>query len=92
MVRSGTVFHDFGDDISVKRVIQHHQFDESSADYDFALLELSDALKYGNATQPIKLPGSGEKFEDNRNCLVSGWGDTLEGENSPVHLRAVEGK
>lgn len=91
-VRFGTVFHDFGDVSYVKKIVQHPNFDEQSGDYDFALLELKDAIKFDNSSQPIKLPEFGERFEDGRNCLVSGWGDTLDGEVSPAHLRAVVGE
>jgi len=76
--------------ISPKRVIRHPKYNESTTDYDYALIELSRNSRY----QPVALntadfavPTSGSAIM----ATVAGWGVTKETSQSlPSRLQKVE--
>jgi len=76
--------------IQVKRVIPHPQYNESSTDYDFALLELAQDSKYEPIslnTAEIEIPMTGSPIM----ATVAGWGVTKENSYSlPDLLQKVD--
>lgn len=75
-VRVGSSYHLSGGQIvRIKRFIRHEQFNGTTADFDYAVLELSQSLKFTDKIQPIKLPNADDKIEDHTSCLITGWGE-----------------
>uniref|UniRef100_A0A3Q3IC56 Zmp:0000001114 n=1 Tax=Monopterus albus TaxID=43700 RepID=A0A3Q3IC56_MONAL len=70
---------------SVKRIITHPNYDRMTFDYDIALLELSEPLKFSNTIQPICLPSPSHVFPAGMSCWVTGWGALREG-GQPTQL------
>lgn len=88
-VRIGSSYHMVGELYRVIDIIQHHRFNRDNMDFDFALLLLERPLNFGNSIQPVRLPNFGEFPTDNTICLVTGWGDTKNPNESRVQLRGV---
>lgn len=74
--------------INVKRFVQNPKFNVSIIDYDISLVELAEALTYTDDVQPIELVSSNAK-DPNTLCLVSGWGNTKNPNESNNVLRAA---
>lgn len=89
-VRIGSSSHSGGGiSIKVRSVISHPDYDGDSYNYDFALLELAESIKYSRLIQQVDLPEAGAEVPDGSMCTVSGWGDTKEWLESSDLLRAV---
>lgn len=73
----------------VKQIVQHARFNRQNVDFDFALLELEDELRFEEAVQPVGLPDFGELVADNATCLVTGWGNTQNESESRIQLRGA---
>ncbi|KGL74880.1 Transmembrane protease serine 9, partial [Tinamus guttatus] len=65
--------------VNVTRVIQHPLFNPVILDFDVALLELARPLVFNKYVQPVCLPLAVQKFPVGKKCVISGWGDTQEG-------------
>ncbi|NWY06590.1 TMPS9 protease, partial [Nothoprocta ornata] len=65
--------------VNVTRVIQHPLFNPVILDFDVALLELARPLVFNKYIQPVCLPLAVQKFPVGKKCVISGWGDTQEG-------------
>lgn len=65
--------------MGLKRAVLHPQYDASILDFDAAVLELARPLVFGKYVQPICLPLATQKFPAGRKCVISGWGNTQEG-------------
>ncbi|XP_040273762.1 transmembrane protease serine 9 [Bufo bufo] len=65
--------------VSLKRVIQHPQFNPLTLDFDVAVIELSNALTFNKYVQPVCLPSALQKFPAGWKCMISGWGNIKEG-------------
>lgn len=91
-VRVGSAENTNGGSIyKVKRTIQHEHFDkQSKSDYDFALIELEDGIKFDEKAQPIELVHENQEMIDGTMCLVTGWGRTQSVNESRRLLRGVE--
>lgn len=91
-VRVGSAENTNGGSIyKVKRTIQHEHFDkQSNLDYDFALIELEDGIKFDEKAQPIELVHENQEMIDGTMCLVTGWGRTQSANESRRLLRGVE--
>lgn len=88
-IRTGSNEHASGGSIvKVEQIIVHAGFNSRTIDYDFALLKLSDPLKFTGKLSAIKLPN--EQIEDGSICLVSGWGTTQNSSESRAYLRGAE--
>ncbi|XP_051778724.1 ovochymase-2 isoform X1 [Erpetoichthys calabaricus] len=59
---------------SVKKVIIHPRYNDSTLDYDLALLLLEDALQYNKNVRPVCLPHANWTLEPGKICTVTGWG------------------
>lgn len=89
-VRAGSeLYRSGGVTISVKTIYQHEKFDYFNIDYDFSLLKLTEKLKFSDQIKPIALPSQDEPVADNTLCLVSGWGNTQNTQESREKLRGA---
>lgn len=74
--------------IKLKKYITHPKYEASRFDYDFALLELDDKLKFDEQTQPIALPEADLKIADGSMVEISGWGKSqLNQIKIPIHFK-----
>ncbi|XP_062452459.1 transmembrane protease serine 9 isoform X2 [Rhea pennata] len=64
---------------NVTRVIQHPLFNPIILDFDVAILELAKPLVFNKYIQPVCLPLAVQKFPVGKKCVISGWGNTQEG-------------
>lgn len=65
--------------MGLKRAVLHPQYNAGILDFDAAVLELARPLVFGKYVQPICLPLATQKFPAGRKCIISGWGNTQEG-------------
>ncbi|XP_055590614.1 trypsin 3A1-like [Uranotaenia lowii] len=80
---------DGGELIQVEEVIPHESYNDATADFDFALLLLSEAIGYNDTVQAIELAAVDEVIEDGTMSIVSGWGATHNPEEDNQQLRAT---
>ncbi|XP_065073552.1 trypsin 5G1-like [Ochlerotatus camptorhynchus] len=89
-VRVGSTLHaEGGQLVTVKRVIQHPEYNIGTIDYDFSLLELSEELQLSEQFFAVDLPEQDEPVEDGSCLQVSGWGNTQNALESGKELRAT---
>ncbi|XP_046623672.1 trypsin-1-like [Neodiprion virginianus] len=62
-----------GEQLEVRFVIVHPDFDSISYDYDIALLKLRVPLQFGDGKLPIVLPSSEYEIADETAANVTGW-------------------
>ncbi|XP_027275096.1 transmembrane protease serine 9 isoform X3 [Cricetulus griseus] len=65
--------------LGLRRVFLHPQYNPGTLDFDMALLELARPLIFNKYIQPVCLPLAIHKFPVGRKCMISGWGNTQEG-------------
>ncbi|XP_004688964.1 PREDICTED: transmembrane protease serine 9 [Condylura cristata] len=65
--------------MGLKRVLLHPHYNPAILDFDVAVLELAGPLVFNKHVQPVCLPLAIHKFPAGRKCVVSGWGNTQEG-------------
>ncbi|XP_061456718.1 transmembrane protease serine 9 isoform X2 [Rhineura floridana] len=59
---------------TVGHILRHPSYNTDTADYDVALLELSEPLAFSKYVQPACLPASSHVFPPGKKCFISGWG------------------
>ncbi|XP_051028927.1 transmembrane protease serine 9 isoform X2 [Acomys russatus] len=65
--------------LGLRRVALHPRYNPGILDFDVALLELARPLVFNKYIQPVCLPLAIHKFPVGRKCMISGWGNTQEG-------------
>ncbi|XP_029772266.1 transmembrane protease serine 9 [Suricata suricatta] len=65
--------------MGLKRAVLHPQYNPGLLDFDVAVLELAGPLDFNKYIQPVCLPLAIQKFPVGRKCMISGWGNTQEG-------------
>ncbi|XP_021560872.1 transmembrane protease serine 9 isoform X2 [Neomonachus schauinslandi] len=65
--------------MELRRLVLHPQYDPGVLDFDVAILELARPLGFNMFIQPVCLPLAIQKFPVGRKCMISGWGNTQEG-------------
>ncbi|XP_055628628.1 trypsin 5G1-like [Toxorhynchites rutilus septentrionalis] len=75
--------------LKVKRVVRHPLYDSWTIDYDYALLELEEAIELNEKFYAAELPEENEPVADGTLLQVSGWGQTLNSLESNEVLRAA---
>lgn len=73
--------------MELRRLVLHPQYDPGVLDFDVAVLELARPLGFNTFIQPVCLPLAIQKFPVGRKCMISGWGNTQEG-NGELPARA----
>ncbi|XP_053663471.1 trypsin-7-like [Anopheles marshallii] len=90
-VRVGSSFYSgHGTFHDVKSFLAHPDHIPYSWIMDYALLELKESLVFSNAVQPITLASQPDDLPYDLDCVVTGWGRTLNTEENFYKLRAVE--
>ncbi|KAM9221810.1 ovochymase-2 [Dugong dugon] len=59
---------------SIKHIIIHPAFNNTTMDYDLALLQLAEPLQFNQLVRPACLPERGQGLPASRVCTVTGWG------------------
>lgn len=79
-----------GSIIKVKMNIHHNFYNSYTSDFDIALIELVEALKFTDKIQPIALPSGNTLIEDGTLGLVTGWGKTksIKTQNFYLHQKS----
>uniref|UniRef100_I3N156 Transmembrane serine protease 9 n=1 Tax=Ictidomys tridecemlineatus TaxID=43179 RepID=I3N156_ICTTR len=72
--------------LGLRRVALHPRYNPGILDFDVAVLELASPLVFNKYIQPVCLPLAIQKFPVGRKCVISGWGNTQEG-NGEWHPR-----
>ncbi|KAM7023893.1 transmembrane protease serine 9 [Acridotheres tristis] len=72
--------------VNVTRVIPHPLFNSMILDFDVAVLELARPLTFNKYIQPVCLPPAVQKFPVGKKCLISGWGDLQEGNDTKPEI------
>lgn len=75
--------------VALRRVVPHPQYDPRLLDFDLALLELVRPLAFNPHVQPVCLPLAIHDFPVGRKCVISGWGNTQEGNGEARAARRV---
>nr|XP_021504589.1 transmembrane protease serine 9 isoform X1 [Meriones unguiculatus] len=68
--------------LGLRSVVLHPRYNPGILDFDVALLELARPLVFNKYIQPVCLPLPIHKFPVGRKCMISGWGNTQEGNAS----------
>ncbi|NWH71707.1 TMPS5 protease, partial [Piaya cayana] len=79
LVFAGVVTHSSvkeEDGVSVEKIVSHSLYNDSSLDYDIALLKLQAPLNFSDAVRAACLPPSSQDLFQGTQCWVSGWGYT----------------
>lgn len=89
--RVGSTRHGEGGQlVHIVRSVQHPQWNHMTIDFDFALMELAEELKFGKSLQAVELPEQDEVVEDGTCLQISGWGDTKNASQPSDVLRAAK--
>lgn len=67
-----------GQIIGIQQVYRHEKFNRQKIDYDYAVLQLNESIKFDATKQAIKLHDFGEVFSDGTMAMTSGWGNTQD--------------
>ncbi|NXK53212.1 TMPS5 protease, partial [Chauna torquata] len=62
--------------VPVEKIIYHPLYNDSSLDYDIALMKLQVPLNFSDAIRAVCLPPSLQDLFQGTQCWVSGWGHT----------------
>lgn len=90
-IRAGSSRIDQGGSIhNISSVVEHPRFDTSLLDYDATILKISNQIFFDKFRQPILLPFFGEETVLDSIVATSGWGLTLNDQESNLSLRNVE--
>ncbi|XP_074417246.1 transmembrane protease serine 5 [Larus michahellis] len=74
IITHGSIKQEAG--VSVKKIIYHPLYNDSSLDYDIALMKLQVPLNFSGAIRAVCLPPSHQDLFQGTPCWVSGWGYT----------------
>merc|ERR1719394_930525 len=78
------------ENIPVKRIILHENYDSWTINNDICLLKLAHDVTMGEHVDLIELPTNHEEYEAGTMCTVSGWGTTSEGGDVADVLQKVK--
>ncbi|XP_076395060.1 vitellin-degrading protease isoform X1 [Megachile rotundata] len=77
-VRSGSNTYDSGGTVhNVTQLIYHEKYNDSTNEYDIAVLKVDPPFEFSNTTKPVKLPENRASV-DTKWGLVAGWGYFIE--------------
>jgi len=60
---------------NVKQLVVHPKWNSAMIEQDIALIKLASDVEFNNMVKPITLPHKGQRFEGNKDCVISGWGN-----------------
>ncbi|XP_071524796.1 trypsin-1-like [Panulirus ornatus] len=73
--------------VILSKIIQHEDYNAFTISNDVSLLKFSQPLTFNEFVSAIAIPAQGHSASGN--CVVSGWGTTVEGGSSPDVLQKV---
>jgi len=73
--------------VVLEKIIQHEDYNAKKVSNDISLLKLSKNLHFDDNVAAINLPRPGHSATGD--CVVSGWGTTSEGGDTPMTLQKV---
>lgn len=77
--------------IRVTKIVSHKKYSDITYDYDFAVLELAKVSDFPSSAAFVTLPKKKTpKLRTGEIMIVTGWGDTLNSQESEQYLRAAE--
>merc|ERR1711890_45640 len=76
--------------IAVKKVHLHEDYDSWTINNDTCLLELDGTATMGDHVGTIAFPKDGEEYDEGTVCTVTGWGTTSEGGHLAKILQKVD--
>jgi trypsin len=90
-VRAGSTNKDQGGSVhTVSKITEHPRFDDMLLDYDASILTLLNHIAFDKFRQPIKLPYFGEITKLGSIVATSGWGLTMNQNETNINLRIAE--
>ena len=75
--------------IGVKKFYQHSDYNHTTVDMDFTILELDQDLTFDSYVRPACLPQDASNDYAGASANVSGWGTLSHGGNQPIHLQKL---
>lgn len=75
---------------SASKIIRHPNYVNGQVKYDIVMIKLNGRAKFNQNVRTACMPKSGENFEGQTNCIVSGWGALREGGSGPSTLNYVK--
>jgi len=73
----------------VSKLIVHPKYNSFTIKNDIALIRLTKDVEFNKMVNPINLPEQGQRFEGNKKCVITGWGDVSFGGNAPDVLQSL---
>lgn len=90
-IRAGSTNKDEGGSVhTVSKITDHPRFDPIMFDYDASILTLLNHIAFDKFRQPIKLPYFGEITKLGALVATSGWGLTMNQNETNINLRIAE--
>lgn len=68
----------------MRNIIPHEKFERATIDWDYALLELDQSIRFSEVSKPIRLIGLQQNVQERTMCLVTGWGSTQSAESNRI--------
>lgn len=90
-IRAGSTRSDQGGSIhNITNIFEHPKFDPNLLDYDACIIKVFNQIHFDKFRQPIQLPYFGEPTPEGSLVSTSGWGLTMNSNESNLSLRNVE--
>ena len=75
--------HDTSDNVAdrhnISAITPHPRYNETTADFDFAVITLAAPVNFSAAVAPICLPGAEASLYTGETATITGWGHTSSG-------------
>ena len=75
--------HDTSDNVAdrhnISAITPHPRYNETTADFDFAVITLAAPVNFSVAVAPICLPGAEASLYTGETATITGWGHTSSG-------------
>ena len=70
-----------GHDVTISKVTDHPDYNPSNLDNDLSILTLASAVTFSPSVLPVCLPGYVNKSYQGEVATVTGWGNTISGDD-----------
>jgi len=74
-------------ELKVSRIVKHYGYNKKTISNDIALIKLATSLTWTDEVVPACMPDSDISATGSNDCMISGWGTTTTGGDSPDTLR-----
>ena len=76
--------------IKVAKFYQHGDYNHTTVNMDFTILELAEELTFNTSVRPACLPQDADNDYAGGEAVVSGWGTLAHGGEAPKHLQELK--